>query len=270
MSITPNSSELSRTADIKVSADELSASLSAIITDNPPAPVRMMLTKSGGMSVWTYDNAKTLQVLVDNKLLLGLKVKDDCVLLVEPKAFSELLSAKFAGQVVRIQTSANKPIVVKTKAGGQAVYHAADEDECHTVPDHWRLQKDSSGIYSFPMFENEPSTLIVKLSRSELQRGLVDMQVAKAPYVVFSFNEHMKRATCSSGHWGAKSNQSTSPIEADIIRGSGEVCFTSNLTTILKALDGDSILIQKHDKGTFVVLDAQTTSIVATEAIREA
>jgi hypothetical protein len=266
MSITPNSSELSRTADIMVSADELSASLSAIITDNPPAPVRLMLTQSTGLSVWTYDNAKTLQVLVDNKRLKGLKVKDDCILLVEPKAFSELLSAKFSGQNVRIQTSANKPITVKTKAGGQAVYHAADEDECHTVPDHWRLKKDSSGTYTYPMFEDESSTLIVKVSRSELQRGLVDMQVAKAPYVVFSFG---KKSTCSSGHWGAKSNQSTSPIEADIIQGSGEVCFTSNLTTILKALDGDSITIQKHDKGTFLVLDADTTSIVATEAIRE-
>ena len=188
-------------------------------------------------------------------------------MLVEPKAFSELLTAKFAGQNVRIQTSANKPIKVMTKAGGQAIYHAADEDECHTVPDHWRLKTDDSGIYSFPMFDNEQSSLVVKVSRSELQRGLVDMQVAKAPYVVFKFD---KKSTCSSGHWGAKSNQSTSPIQADIIKGSGEVCFTSNLGTILNALLGDEILIQKNDKGTFVILDGQTTSVVATEAIREA
>lgn len=266
MSITPNSLELSRNADILVSADSLSSALSATITDNPPAPIRVMFTSSG-ISVWTYDNAKTLQILVDEKPLDSLKVKEDCVLLIEAKAFSELLSAKFAGQNVRIQTSANKPIVVKTKAGGQAVYHAADEDECHTVPDHWRLKKNSDEHYQFPMFDNESSTLVVKLSRSELQRGLVDMQVAKAPYVVFKFDT---KTTCSSGHWGAKSNQSTSPIEAEILKGSGEVCFTSNLSTILKALDGDAILIQKHDKGTFVVLDAQTTSIVATEAIREA
>ena len=266
MSITPNSLELNRSADILVSADDLSSALSATITDNPPAPVRVMFTNNG-MSVWTYDNAKTLQILVDDKELRGLKVKDDCVLLIEPKAFSELLSAKFAGQNVRIQTSANKPIVVKTREGGQAVYHAADEDECHTVPDHWRLKKDDNAHYQFPMFDNETSTLVVKLSRSELQRGLVDMQVAKAPYVVFAFGI---KSTCSSGHWGAKSNQSTSPISADVVKGSGEVCFTSNLSTILKALDGDEFVIQKHDKGTFVVLDAQTTSIVATEAIREA
>ena len=266
MTQTPNSSDLSRDADVMASADSLAEALRAIITDNPPAPVRLMLTNDG-LSVWTYDNAKTLQVLVDDRVVKGLKVKQNCVLLVEPKAFSELLTAKFAGQNVRIQTSANKPIKVMTKAGGQAIYHAADEDECHTVPDHWRLKTDDSGIYSFPMFDNEQSSLVVKVSRSELQRGLVDMQVAKAPYVVFKFD---KKSTCSSGHWGAKSNQSTSPIQADIINGSGEVCFTSNLGTILNALLGDEILIQKNDKGTFVILDGQTTSVVATEAIREA
>lgn len=265
MSLTPNSSELSRTADIKVSASELGDALSSIVTDNPPAPVRVMFTNDG-MSVWTHDNAKTLQVLVDERELQGLKVKEDCVLLVEPKAFSELLMAKFNGENIRIQTDAAKPITVKSKSGAQAIYHAADEDECHTVPDHWILPKDPAGICEFPMFDKEKSTLQVRLNRSELRSGLIDMQVAKAPYVVFSFNE--SKSTCSSGHWGAKSNQSVSPITADV-KGSGEVCFTNNLVTILKALDGDSITIQKHEKGTFVVLSGITTTIVATEAVRE-
>ena len=266
MSLTPNSTELSRSADIQVSATDLADALTSIITDNPPAPVRVMFTNSG-MSVWTHDNAKTLQVLVNERDLSSLKVKKDCVLLIEPKAFAELLSAKFGGENVRIQTDAAKPITVKSKSGATAIYHASDEDECHTVPDHWILPKDPAGICQFPMFDNEQATLQVRLNRSELQRGLVDMQVAKAPYVVFKFKDG--ESSCSSGHWGAKSNQSVSPITADV-KGEAEVCFTTNLTTILKALDGDSITIQKHEKGTFAVIEGFTTTIVATEAVREA
>lgn len=266
MSLTPNSTDLERTADIKVSATDLADALSSIITDNPPAPVRVMFTNDG-LSVWTHDNAKTLQVLVNERELTGLKVKEDCILLIEPKAFSELLSTKFGGEQVRIQTEAAKPITVKSRSGASAVYHAADEDECHTVPDHWILKKNPAGICKFPMFDGELSTLQVRLNRSELQRGLVDMQVAKAPYVVFNFKDG--ESSCSSGQWGAKSNQSTSPIKADV-KGEASVCFTSNLTTILKAIDGDSITLQKHEKGGFAVIEGLTTTIVATEAIREA
>ena len=265
MSLTPNSSELSRTVNIKVNATDLSGALSSLVLNTDPAPVRIMFT-SDGMSVWTHDHAKTIQLLVNERELTSLKVKDDCILLIEPKQFSELLSAKFAGQIVHIQTKANKPITVASKNGATAVYHAADEDECATIPDHWVLPQSAAGHFSFPMFDNEESTLVVKMTRAELVRGLVDMQVAKAPYVVFNFTD--TKSSCGSGHWGSKSNQATTPITANVV-GSSEVCFTSNLSIILKSLDGDTFTLQKHEKGGFVVIEGETSTIVATEALRE-
>mgnify|MGYP003671767089 CR=1 FL=1 len=93
------------------------------------------------------------------------------------------------------------------------------------------------------------------------------MNVAKAPYIVFNFDK--AKSNCESGHWGSKTNRSASPIVADVEGEGVKVCFTSNLTNILKTLDGELITIQKHTKGQFVVLEGTTTTIVATEAIRE-
>lgn len=263
--ITPNS-DVSRTVKAQLNAHDLGSVLQAVALDNPSSPVRVLLTDEGA-SVWTHDNSKTIQALLTDRPIGDLKVDEPCVLLVEPKSFGDLLSTKFGQQTVRITTDAAKPITIKSKQGGQAIYHAADEDDCNIVPDHWVLPKDDDGKRLFPMFDNEPSTTIIKTSRSELQRGLTDMNVAKAPYIVFNFEK--ANSTCESGHWGSKTNRSASPIAADVEGESVEVCFTSNLTNILKTLDGESITIQKHTKGQFVVLEGTTTTIVATEAIRE-
>ena len=264
--ITPNS-DVSRTVKAKVNASELSSLLNAVALDNPPSPVRVLLTEDG-VSVWTHDNSKTIQAIIDNRALADLEVEEPCVILVEPKAFADLLVAKFGVKAVRISTSAGKPITIKSKDGATATYHASDEDDCNIVPDHWILPTDDDGKRVFPMFDNEPATSVVKTSRSELNRGLTDMKVAKAPYVVFSFGE--KKSSCQSGHWGSKSNRSSSPITAELDGEEVEVCFTQNLSTILSTLDGESIKIHKHNKGGFVVLEGATTSVVATEAIREA
>jgi hypothetical protein len=262
--ITPNS-DVSRKVKVEVDASQFGSLLSSVSLDNPSSPVRVLLSEDG-VSIWTHDNAKTIQAIITDRVIDGLSVAEPCVLLVEPKAFSDLLSTKFGGKNVRITTDAGKPITIKSKDGANALYHPADEDECNIVPDHWILPSDD-GKRLFPMFDNEPSTSIIKTTKGELQRGLTDMNVAKAPYVVFAFNE--KKSTCQSGHWGAKTNQSTSPIVAELDGEEVEVCFTSNLQKILNTLDGEAVVIHKHKKGTFVVIESSTSSVVCTEAIRE-
>lgn len=262
--ITPNS-DVARTVKVQVHAGDLASLLQSVSLDSPSSPVRVLFTENG-VSVWTHDNSKTIQALVTERPLGELKVEEPCVLLIEPKSFSDLLSAKFKQEAVRISTNAGKPITIKSRQGGTAIYHAADEDDCNIVPDHWVLPT-VDGKKVFPMFDGEEATSVVKTSRSELQRALTDMNVSKAPYVVFSFSDG--KSTCESGHWGSKTNRSASPIVAELDGDDVEICFTSNLTQILKTLDGEAITLHKHSKGQFVVLEGATTQVVATEAIRE-
>jgi len=265
--LTPNS-DVSRTVKAQFDAGQFSELMTTLVMDgSTQSPVRVLLTEDG-VSVWTHDNAKTIQALVSNRDIDGLTVDEPCVLLVEPKSFSELLSAKFGGHTVRVQTDAGKPITIRSKDGSQAVYHASDEDDCNIVPDHWVLPVNDKGERLFPMFDNQPATSVVQLTRSELNRGITDMKVAKAPYAVFSFNA--KKSECQSGHWGAKTNRSASPIVATLTGEPVEVCFTNNLSTILSVLDGDLITIHKHKDGGFAVLEGATTTVVSTEATREA
>lgn len=262
----PNAPELSRTVKVQAEANQIAEHLMRVSLDSHPSPVKILFNDDG-MSVWTHDNAKTVQAILDDAPLDGLKVDEACVLCVEPKEFSDLLRAKFNGQKVRINTEAGKPVSISAKGGSTAVYHPADESEANIVPDHWILPEDEKGRRLFPMFDKEPATSVIKIARSELERGLTDMRVAKAPYVVFSFSD--KGSTCESGHWGAKTNRSRSPIDADLTGASVEISFTNNLDRILAALDGDSFTVQKHEKGGFAVMQGATTTVIATEAVKE-
>jgi hypothetical protein len=267
---TPNSPTLSRTVKARVSANEFSALLQRTVLDNPPTPVKLLLEEEG-VSVWTHDAAKTIQLLIDRAEVGTLRVSEPCVLLVEPKSFAELLKSKFAGEVVEINTEAGQPITVNNRTGSTVTYHPADEDDCNAIPDHWVLPVDD-GYRVFPMFDNEKATSRIAISTSELKKALVDMNIAKAPYVVFDFKA--AGSTCQSGHWGSKSNRSTSPVSATIDGADTEVCFTENLTRILGCFDprSEAIIIHKHEKGGFIVLEAHDhtpTTVVATEAIRE-
>lgn len=262
--LTPNS-DVSRTVQARFHAGDFSNIMGSLVMDGMnQSPVRILMTDEG-ISVWTHDNAKTLQALLTERPVADLKVKEPCVLLVEPKSFSDLLTAKFGSKEVRVSTEAGKPIVIDAKGGATATYHAPDEDDCNMVPDHWILPTSDKGERLFPMFDDEPATSVVEITRSELNRGLIDMKVSKAPYVVFKFPENR----CESGHWGAKSNKSSTPVLATLTGEAVEVSFTQNLATILSLLDGDSITIHKHEKGGFAVLEGATTTVVATEAVKE-
>lgn len=269
-SLSPNSPTLSRTVKARVSANEFSSLLQRTVLDNPPSPVKILLTTEG-VSIWTHDAAKTIQLLIDNAEVGTLKVAEPCVLLVEPKSFSELLKAKFSGEVVEINTEAGQPIVVKNRTGSTVTYHPSDEDDCNTIPDHWVLPVED-GYRVFPMFDNEKATSRIAVPVSELKKALTDMNIAKAPYVVFDFKA--SGSTCQSGHWGSKSNRSTSPVTATVDGADTEVCFTENLQRILGCFDSrsEAIIIHKHTEGGFIVLEAHDhtpTTVVATEAIRE-
>ena len=167
--ITPNSPTLSRTVKARVSANEFSALLQRTVLDNPPTPVKILLEEDG-VSIWTHDAAKTIQLLIDRAEVGTLRVSEPCTLLVEPKSFAELLKAKFAGEVVEINTEAGQPITVKNRTGSSVTYHPADEDDCNSIPDHWVLPVDD-GFRVFPMFDNEKATSRITIPIAELKEG---------------------------------------------------------------------------------------------------
>lgn len=264
MTLTPNS-EVSRTVEIRVSASALSELMDKVCADSPPNPVRVIFTNDGA-SVWTHDMAKTVQILATNYPLAGLKVKEPCVILVDPRSFGELLATKFDG-TVKITTDASQPIIVKAKGGANVVYHPADEDDCHCVPDHWVMDKNSDGWTVFTMFDDEPATSRVTISREELHRGIIDMQVAKAPYVVFDFKS--SGSSCASGHWGSKTNRSYSAVEAKLEGEDCEVCFTENLGMLVTKFNSEVVTLQKHSRAPFVIIESGAITMVASEAQRE-
>jgi hypothetical protein len=264
MTLTPNS-EVSRTVEIRVGALALSELMEKVCADSPPNPVRIVFTENGA-SVWTHDMAKTVQILATDYPLDGLKVKEPCVLLVDPRSFGELLATKF-DSAVQITTTASEPIIIKAKGGANVVYHPADEDDCHCVPDHWVMDNNSDGWTVFTMFDDETATSRVTISREELHRGIIDMQVAKAPYVVFKF-EH-GGSSCASGHWGSKTNRSYSAVEAKVEGDDCEVCFTENLGMLVTKFASDTVILQKHSRAPFVIIESGAITMVASEAQRE-
>ena len=106
--ITPNS-EVSRTATVRATASELASILDRVTLDKPSNPVRVLF-RNDGVSVWTHDLAKTIQVLVTDAQVPSLKVEEDCVILVDPSAFADLLHTKFGKGVLKITAKANDTI----------------------------------------------------------------------------------------------------------------------------------------------------------------
>lgn len=270
MSPTPNDASLSRKVSVRVRANCLADLCDTVTIENPPQPVRLVISEDGG-TIWTHDTSRTAQVLVNDYPLAGLRIKEPCVLLVQPRQFSELLRAKFKDEAVEIETDSTKPIHIKAKSGASVVYHAADEDDCATVPDHWILPVDDDGNRVFPMFDDEPATSKIVVDTDEIKRGLLDMRIANAPYVEFVFADAGSYA--QSGHWGAKTNQSKTPITADIEGDDCVVCFTENLADIISRFKGSTqVEIQRHNKGGLFVIsaaDGPDVTIIATEAVRE-
>jgi hypothetical protein len=219
------------------------------------------------MSVWTHDLAKTVQVLITESECAGLKVKEPCVLLIDPDPFANLLDHKFRGEMVQITTKANRPIIIKNRTGAKSIFHPADEDDCFMIPDRWLLPKDKDGWFLLPMKDNEVCTTKVTIDRINLLDGITDMKVANAPYVVFKFDP--SKSSCSSGHWGTKTNQSHTNIKATVEGETVEVVFTESLGIVLSHTNEDTFVLYKHKDIPFVVIENGDTTIIATEAQRE-
>ena len=266
ISMTSPNKITNQTAKVRANASHLAKQIGRIVIDKPSNPVRIGFT-GDGMSIWTHDLSKTVQVYLSDSEINGLTVKDDCVIMVDPSSFVDLLTTKYGSQPIQISTKAGEVINIKDQDGSQAVFHPADEDDCVSIPDRWFLPSDNDGWVLLPMKDNERCTTRIKITRSNLQKGLIDMKVANAPYVVFTFSD--KGSSCASGHWGAKTNQSRSRIDADVEGEDVEVVFTDTLNTILSKSDGDVFIIQKHKDVGFAVVDCGDIRFVATEAQRE-
>jgi len=265
--LTPNS-KVSRTARIEADGASLAAFFSRLALDNPAVPVKVLFEPEGA-SCWTMNAGKTLMVLLNRWAITGLKVKDPCVIVCNPKELSDLIRAKSRGGAVRLTTAANEPIAITTKDHGGAEVMPADEDDCLTIPDRNVLPYGPDGERLFPMFDNEPPTYTATLGLPELTKASMEMQTAGAPYVSVSFDA---KSEARAGHWNGKTTRSWTPLE--VLKRTGgpfTVSFTDTLKSLISVLNGagDVVKVSKHHKGHFVVIECTTTTIIATEAIKE-
>mgnify|MGYP003630618604 CR=1 FL=1 len=264
--ITPNS-PVSRNVNIKTDATSLAKAIRRVCVDKPSSPVRMLL-RTEGISIWTHDLAKTMNIFLTDSVVDGLKVKEDCILLFSPDDFSDLLSTKFRGQEIQIQTKANEPIKIRNLNGSSVVYHPADEGDCAMVPDRWFMDKDAKGWIKIPQKNNESCTSKITISRESLKQGLVDMKVANAPYVVFNFGN--TKSICTSGHWAAKANQSHSVIEAELEGEEVEIGLSNSLEKLLSICNGNTFIIYKHRDVPFVIIECSDMRLIIAENRRDA
>ena len=272
MEVTPNS-PVSRNVKVRTTVRSLSSVLRTATLDDSPAPVRLLFRTTGAISVWTHDIARTMQVYVVNWRFDDLKVKEDCILLVDPKEAYSCITSKFGpDEVVKITTEAAQPIVFKNRSGASLTIMPADEDECNMCPDRWVLPYHPDGTRTFPMFD-EQNGAYCDIALSELRKGLSDMATAKAPYVEFSFSP--AGSVCQAGHWSAKTVKARTPVDTHTLTEPFTVRFTENLSTILGRFSSDTITLRltKHPQAPFVVIDtlagSKWCSVVATEAIKE-
>lgn len=269
MSLTPNS-RVSRTVRVEVNGVAMAQFLESIAMDKPAVPVRILF-QSSGVSSWSLNAGKTLMLRLDSWPLDGLKVREPCVMVCDPKEMAGIIRAKCGDGNIRITADANTPISIKTKGRGGAEVMPADEDDCQTIPDRNILPHNSDGEIVFPMFENEPASSSAILSKSELRIAMSEMTTANAPYVVITFDN---KSEARSGHWNGKTTRSWSPMDAKIKGESFTTSFTDTLNTIVSRFHNSTtqLRISKHKKGQFVVIettDGFNVTILATEAIRE-
>ena len=272
MQTTPNS-DVSRKVQLRVKASSLAKQLRRVCLDTPPQPVRVLFT-AVGMSVWTHDLSKTMHLFLTDAPLEDYKVKEPCVLLVNPKEFSDVLSTKYREAQVQIKTEANQPITITDKSLNSTTIYPADEDDCAMVPDRWQMPESSSkpGWKTIPQQGNLPGNAIcttrVEINRPELVKAVVDMQVASAPYCEFIFGGF---SSVTSGHWTSKTTRSQSVLTCTVETAEKRKDSTQKigltdaiLTRILSTASGDEFVIHKHSKTPFAIFDCgDMTAVVA-------
>lgn len=268
------SSEVSRAANITVFADDMVEFLKSVHLDDPPTPVRILFDNDG-ISVWTTNQTRTLQVFADRWDMENYTIESPCVILVNPKELSDMLQTKSRGEVISIRADAHSAVEITNSGGGGFSIMPADEDECLTIPDRWVLPvKDGERI--FPMFRNEKADWMIDIDIVMMRDILKDMTVAKAPYVELTLTEDGGKA--ESGHWTSKTTRSWTGVDFVWVKPHTADCtirFTDNLKQILSTFHKDttSVRISKHRDGAFVLIEAnngtKTVFVLATEAVKE-
>ncbi len=257
---------------LRIDSGAFAAALDVVSLDSPAVPVKILF-EGENMSVWTHDSARTIQVMMDDYPVKDLDAKDKASLIVNPDSMSQLLKAKFNG-TIEVTRNSDSRVNLRSSNGSSVSVTSSAEDECNTIPDHWRLGMDE-GWVTFPMLENAKATTRALVSVDELRKGLVDMKISGAPYAVFRLNGGEKPSFCQSGHWQSKATTSVTIIEADVEGESIEVCFTTALASILSRFPGsEKVMLQKHTDAPFFVVHTLgkegRIQVIATEAVREA
>lgn len=265
--LTPNS-RVTRSARLSANGGSLASFLTMLALDSPAVPVRILFENEGA-SCWTMNTGKTLMVFINRYPIDGLKVKEPCAIVCNPKEVADLVRSKSRGETIRLTTEASEPIKISTKERGGAEIMPADEDDCMTIPDR-NVMPSKDGKLLFPMFENEPATSEALIDKSVLTTARMEMATANAPYVVMTLDS---KSEVRAGHWTAKTTRSWTPIEAEVKGESFTVAFTDSIQSILSLLTASNDLkVSKHSKGQFVALETLTEpkiTIIATEAIKE-
>lgn len=269
---TPNS-RVSRTVKVQADASALASLMERVAMDTPAVPIRLLFEPEG-VSCWTLNAGKTVMLMLTRWPVTGLKVKEPCVLVCDPKETAAVIRTKGRGGAIRLSAEPSDAIAITTQEHGGAEVMPADEDDCLTVPDRNRIPHNDEGIPLFPMFDSEPATWTATMPLTSLREAHAEMTVTKAPYVVLTLKEGSDPSEARSGHWSGKQTRSWTPIEATTPK-TFTVAFTDVLHTIISRFSNETTMVRvsKHEKGSFVVIEATDgpdTMLVATEAIREA
>jgi hypothetical protein len=225
--MTPNS-KVSRSAMIECSGRDMANFLSTVAMDSPAMPVKILF-ENEGVSCWTLNASKTVMLMLNRWSLDGLKVKQPCVIVCDPKEMADVIRAKSKGEMIRIKAEANAPIQIICKGRGGAEVMPADEEDCFLIPDRHQLPVSDDGKRMFPMFDMEHATWEATLSPSELRVAMAEMSTAKSEYVVITFDN---KSEARAGHWSGKTTRSWSPITATTT-GKFTASFTDVLSTVM-------------------------------------
>ena len=101
---------------VRVDSSSLAGALDVVALDSPAVPVKVVFG-ADGMTVWTHDSARTIQVCMDTFPLKDYKADETCSAVVNPDTMSSLLKSKFNGT---IELSAeDSKISIRDKGGSR-------------------------------------------------------------------------------------------------------------------------------------------------------
>lgn len=195
---------------------------------------------------YSYENTEYMNIMGDSK---NLQIKSEGYL-IAPVTEMIGVMRKFVGDIT-ISWKPSEKICIKDSEGNEAEIVPKDLNELAEIPREDRIypvspdglimypSKDAEGNYITNVegkFVMVPMATQVNTQDSELQKGIIDMNLVKSDYAIFNFSP--EGSFVSSGRYFKKGNSSKSVILAEVKGPQTEVMVGSILKNILQVMTG--------------------------------